>query len=63
MKMPILSIGILFGILYYVVLGIMASKKNRSVIKWVGLSVIFSPIGHLVSYPLMLNADSLPKKY
>jgi len=63
MKMPILSIGILFGILYYVVLGILASKKNRSVIKWVGLSIIFSPIGHIVSYPLMLNADSLPKRY
>jgi hypothetical protein len=63
MKMPIFSISILFGLLYYVVLGILASKKNRSVIKWVGLSIIFSPIGHVVSYPLMLNADTLPKKY
>ena len=62
-KMPILALGIFFGILYYVVLGILASKKNRSVIKWVGLSIIFSPIGHIVSFPLMLNADSLPKKY
>jgi hypothetical protein len=61
MSMPILIVGLLFGFLYYVVLGILASKKNRSVIKWVGLSIIVSPIGHIVSFPLMLFAKPLPK--
>ena len=61
MSMPILMVGLLFGFLYYVVLGILASKKNRSVIKWVGLSIIISPIGHIISFPLMLSAKSLPK--
>ncbi len=62
MSMPILMVALLFGLLYYVVLGILASKKNRSVIKWVGLSIIVSPIGHIVSYPLMLSAKPLQKK-
>ncbi|MBT5150851.1 MAG: hypothetical protein HOM43_00570 [Flavobacteriales bacterium] len=61
MVLPIMAISILFGILYYVVLGILASKKNRSVIKWVGISIIFSPFGHIVSFPLMLLAKPLPK--
>ena len=51
---------ILFGLSYYVVLGVLASRKNRSVIKWVGLSIIFSPIAFIVSYPLILLARPLP---
>jgi hypothetical protein len=61
MSMPILIVGLLFGFLYYVVLGILASKKNRRVIKWVGLSIIVSPIGHIVSFPLIFFTKPLPK--
>ena len=62
LEMPIFLIASLFGLLYLVFLGILASKKNRSVIKWVGLTIIFSPIGHIVSYPLMLAAKPIEKK-
>jgi hypothetical protein len=61
LSMPILIAALAFGLLYYVFLGMLASKKNRSVIKWVGLSIIFSPIGHIVSYPLMLTVKTLPE--
>ena len=61
LSMPILGVALLFGFLYYVVLGILASKKNRSVITWVGLTVISSPFGHIISYPLMLSSEKLPK--
>ena len=61
METPVILIAILFGLLYYVFLGMLAAKKNRSVIKWVGLSIIFSPLGHIVSYPLMLTAKSIEK--
>jgi len=61
LSMPILIVALVFGFLYYVILGILASRKNRSVIKWVGISMIFSPVGHIVSYPLMLQAKPLPK--
>ena len=60
-KPTIYLVSIFFGLLYYVFLGILASKKNRSVIKWVGLSIIFSPLGHLVSYPLMLCSGTVNK--
>ena len=59
-SMCIYMMTILFGLLYYVVLGVLASRKNRSVIKWVGLSIIFSPIAYIVSYPLILAARPLP---
>jgi quinol-cytochrome oxidoreductase complex cytochrome b subunit len=61
MSMPILMVALIFGILYCVVLGILASKKNRSVFKWVVLSIIFLPIGFIVSFLLMLSAKPLPK--
>jgi len=61
LHMPVLMVAMLFGFLYYIILGVLASKKNRSVIKWVGLTIIFSPIGHIVSYPLMLSSEKLPK--
>lgn len=61
MENPIILVAILFGFLYYVFLGMLASKKNRSVIKWVGLSLILSPFGTVVSYPLMLFAKPLEK--
>jgi len=56
-----LVLWVISGILYHVFLGILASKKNRSVIKWVGLSVFFAPLGLIISYPLMLWAKPLPK--
>jgi hypothetical protein len=62
LEIPIILIAMLFGLLYCVFLGILASKKNRSVIKWVGLTIVFSPFGHIVSYPLMLAAKSMEKK-
>ena len=58
---PMFLASALFGLLYYVVLGKLASIKNRSVITWVGLSFIFSPIGFLISFPLMLLAKPLPR--
>ena len=61
MSMPILMVALIFGFLYCVVLGILASKKNRSVIKWVLLSIIFLPIGFVVSFLLMISAKPLPK--
>ena len=61
-KMPIFLIAVLSGLLYYVFLGILASKKNRSVIKWVGLTIIFSPFGYIISYSLILTAKPLEKK-
>ena len=60
-EIPMIIVAILFGFLYYVFLGMLASKKNRSVIKWVGLSLIFSPFGTVVSYPLILFAKPLGK--
>ena len=62
LEMPILLIALIFWLLYHVCLGILASKKNRNVIKWVGLSMIFTPIGLIVSYPLMLAAKPIEKK-
>jgi len=62
LEMLIFLIALLFWLLYHVFLGILASKKNRNVFKWVGLSMIFSPIGILVSYPLMLAAKRIEKK-
>lgn len=62
LEMPIFLIALLFGLLYHLFLGILASKKNRNVIKWVGLSIIFSPIGLIVSYPLMLAAKPIEEK-
>ena len=62
LEMPIFLIALIFWLLYHVFLGILASKKNLSVIKWVGLSSIFSPIGQIVSYPLMLIAKPIDKK-
>lgn len=47
---------------YLIFLGRLASKKNRSVIIWVGLTIIFSPLSYIVSYPLLLTAKVLPKK-
>ena len=58
-KTPIILAAMMFGLLYYVFLGMLASKKNRSVIKWIGLSIIFSPLGHIISFPLMLKAKPL----
>ena len=50
-------------IIFYIILGILAVKKNRSAISWVGLSIITSPIGPIVSYFIMLKSDALePKK-
>ncbi len=57
-----LVLWVISGILYHVFLGILVSKKNRSVIKWVGLSVFFAPLGLIISYPLMLWAKPLPKE-
>ena len=62
LSMVLLLVSMLFGFLYYVALGITASKKNRSVIKWVGLSIIFAPFGTIFSFPLMLSAKPLPRK-
>ncbi len=61
LETPVILAAMMFGLLYYVFLGILASKKNRSVIKWVGLSIIFSPIGHIVSFPLILKAKPLAR--
>ena len=47
---------------FYIILGIMAVKKKRSVVYWVGLSVITSPIGPIVAYFMMLNADTIKLK-
>ncbi len=49
-------------ILFYIILGVLAVKKNRSAISWVGLSIITSPIGPIVSYFIMLNSDALEPK-
>jgi len=61
MENPIIVVAIIFGFLYHVFLGMLASKKNRSVIKWVAISIILSPFGTVVSYPLMLFAKPLEK--
>ena len=55
----LMVIGILA---FYIILGILAVKKKRSVVYWVGLSVITSPIGPIVAYFMMLNADVLEPK-
>ncbi len=41
------------GFLYYISLGILAHKNNKSFIVWVGLSMLTSPIGFIVSFLLM----------
>jgi hypothetical protein len=43
------------ALLYYVFLGILATKNNKSVVVWVGLSVLTSPIGPFFSFFLMLS--------
>jgi hypothetical protein len=58
---PVLLAALLSGLIYYVILGLLVSKKNRSVIKWVGLSFIFSPVGHIVSYVLILKAEPIQR--
>lgn len=60
-QIPIILTALLFGLIYYVFLGMLAAKKNRSVIKWVGLSFIFSPVGYIVSYPLILIAKPIER--
>ena len=61
---PFLAIMSLVGILaFYIILGILAARKNRCVVCWVGLSFLTSPIGPIVAYFMMLKADTLePKK-
>ncbi|MEW8624169.1 MAG: hypothetical protein AB2551_00280 [Candidatus Thiodiazotropha sp.] len=56
------SFAIIGGaISYYIVLGVLAVKKGRSAIKWVGLSILTSPFGLIFSYFMMLNAKSVEK--
>lgn len=43
------------ALLYYVFLGILSAKNNKSVIVWVGLSVLTSPVGPFFSFFLMLG--------
>lgn len=53
---------LLAALFYHVFLGKLASRKNRSVITWVGGSLLLTPISYLFLYPMMLNAKPLPKK-
>jgi hypothetical protein len=51
-----MMLAMLFSfLLYYVFLGILASKNNKSVIVWVGLGILASLIGFIVSFFLMLG--------
>ena len=45
----------LSGMTFLVSLGLLASRTGRSVVVWVGLTIIGGPIGVLVSFILMLD--------
>jgi multidrug transporter EmrE-like cation transporter len=53
------------GVAFYVMLGVLASRLNRSPIVWVGAAFIFTPIGPLVAYFRMrsLIAKTLTQDY
>lgn len=50
------------AISYYIVLGVLAAKKKRSVVLWVGLTFLGTPFGFLVSYIMMLFAKPKTKR-
>jgi hypothetical protein len=52
---------IIGGLGYYVFLGILASANKKSVIIWVGLSIITSPFSYFVSYPMMIGVGKKNK--
>ena len=59
---PVLGIAVVCGGLFYFVLARLASKKHRSVIKWVGLPIIFTLFGGpVVAYIMMLIVKPLEK--
>lgn len=43
------------GLLYYVFLGVLASKNHRNVFAWVFLTLVTSPIGFIAGFLMMRN--------
>jgi hypothetical protein len=46
----IVAVLMAFGIGFYVALGVLANRLDRSWITWIGLTVITNPIGPFVAY-------------
>ena len=54
-SVSVISVALLVvsGILYLICLGMLAVRTGRSMITWVGLTIILSPFSYLFAYPML----------
>lgn len=48
------------GLLYLITLGQVAARTGRSVITWVGLTMLLSPFSYLFAYPMLKSKVERP---
>lgn len=52
-------IAIFSALCFYVVLGVIVHKKNRSLINWIGLCILTSPVGFFFIHPAIIKVKTL----
>ena len=51
----VMAVLLVSGLSYTIILGLLASKTNSSVIIWVGLNMILAPLSFPITFFMMLN--------